>query len=149
MKTKSPTPLFVEFQRIHIEQNATQSWNKRRQEGRYQGQNCPCWRRQEKEEEKKGILCHLHIQSLETGSSRHWCFQQGHVNHEQLRQRHFRKNCRRSLKTCSLQQEIYHHISGDSDRCSSSIARRVGQARRQRRNQSCHQIHKQQVKSLL
>ena len=53
-----------------IEQNATQSWNQRSQEGRYQGQNCPCWRRQEKEEEKKGILCHLHVQSLETGSSR-------------------------------------------------------------------------------
>ena len=40
------------------------------------------------------------------------------------------------------------YTSGDPNRCSSSVARRVGQARHQRRNQSCHQIHKQQVKSL-
>jgi len=87
-KKKKKQHSLVDYQSV----NVTKSWNQRPQEGHHQDQSSLCCWRQEKEEEKKGILCHLHIQSLETGSSGHWCFQQGHVNHEQLRQRHFQKN---------------------------------------------------------
>ena len=43
-------------------------------------------RRQEEEEKEEGILLHLHLQSVEAGSPRHWNLLKSHVNHELIRE---------------------------------------------------------------
>ena len=48
----------------------------------------------EEEEAQEGELWNLHLQGVETSSPRHWHLRKGHVDHEQFRERHLRKDCR-------------------------------------------------------
>lgn len=105
----------------------------------------PPYRGQEEEKEEEGELCYLHLQGFEAGPSRHRYLQQGHVYHELFRERHLRAYCCRGQPPCPLQPEVNDHQPRDPDRCPSSPARRVGQARCLRRNKGCHQIHQLQV----
>ena len=75
----------------------------------------------------------------------HWYLIEGHVHHEQLRERHIRENRRRGIAFGTLQQAVDHHFQGNSDRCSPASPRRVGQTRRVWGHQGCHQVHQQQV----
>ena len=102
-------------------------------------------RRQEEEEKEEGILLHLHLQSVEAGSPRHWNLLKSHVNHELIREWHLRAYLCWGQPTCSLQQKEHHHISGDPDCRETVVAWWIGQARRQWGYQGCHQIHNLQV----
>lgn len=133
--------------RLFTNENAAKSrrkerWKESRQEGRHGWQ-------EEAITKKEGNLLDLHLQSHETSPPRHWYLKQGHVHHELLRSRCLRAYRRWSFPPCSLQQEVNHYISWDPNRCSSSSSRWIGQACRQWRHQSRHQIHQQQVNSLL
>lgn len=70
---------------------AQRSCKQRVKEGRHQGKGRP-FNRQEKEEEKEGILQHLHLQGVEAGASRYWSVKQGYVYHEQLCERYLRED---------------------------------------------------------
>ncbi|KAF2880697.1 hypothetical protein ILUMI_25475 [Ignelater luminosus] len=86
--------------------------------------------RQEEEAQEEGQLRHLHLQGAETDPSGHRHLQQGHVDHEQLRERHLQAHRRRSVPPRPLQQAVDDNESRDPDRRAPSAARRVGQARR-------------------
>ena len=79
---------------------------------------------------------------------RHWHQQQGHEHHELFRQRHLRENRRRVFSSGSLQPQVYHHQPRNPDCCAPAAARWAGQARRQRGNQGCDQVHQLEVTGL-
>merc|ERR1712156_982894 len=78
--------------------------------------------RRKQQPQEEGILCHLYIQGFEASSSRYRCVIQGYEHHELFRQRHLRTNCRRSIQTSSLQQEVDYHFKRNSNSCSSTFA---------------------------
>ncbi|KAK6630079.1 hypothetical protein RUM43_015106 [Polyplax serrata] len=84
-----------------------------------------------KKRRRKEKLCHLHLQSVEASSSRHWNFQQSHEHHEFLRKRHLRKNRSRGISFVALQQEVDNHKSGNPDCCEASLTWRIGKTRRE------------------
>lgn len=69
-------------------------------------------RQEEEEAQEEGELRHLHLQGVEAGAPRHRYLQQGHVDHELVRERHFRAHRRRSFPSRPLQQEVHHHVEG-------------------------------------
>jgi hypothetical protein len=130
---------------ISFDQNAAQSRSvERSEEGSFEGEGRQNWR-QEEEEATTRVLCHLHLQSSEAGAPRHRHQFQGDEHHEQLCQRYLRTHRCRSISSRSLQPSFDDHQSRDPDCRTSSSARRTGKARRQRRNQGCHQVHLVQV----
>merc|ERR1712223_1556667 len=84
--------------------------------------------RRKQQPQAQGVLCHLHLQSLEASPSRHWRFFQGHEHHELVCQRHLRKDCRRSIQIGSLQQKIHHHLPRNPNSRPSSSAWSIGKA---------------------
>ena len=85
------------------------------------------------------ILLTFFAYSLETSTSRHWYFQQSHVNLKFFRQRHFWTCCGRSFQTCFLQQEIHHLVPRNSNCRQVDPAWWVGQTCRLGRNKGCYQ----------
>ena len=100
-------------------------------------------RRQEEEEDEaqRRDLQDIHLQGLEAGPPRHWDFQQGHGNHEQLHQRHLREARQRVVEARSLQQEADDHLARNPDGGAAGSSRRARQARGLRRNQGGYQVY--------
>ena len=99
----------------------------------------------EETKNQKADLRYLHLQSSETGPSRCWYLEQIDEHHEFVRERYLRTNCWRSVKTGASQQEKDHFVSRSADFRSSSVTRRTREACRERRNQSCDEIHQLEV----
>ena len=101
---------------------------------------------QEAQAQPQGELLCVCVQGVEAGPPGHWHLVQGHGHHELLRQRHLRAYCGRGITPGALQQALDHHLQGDPDGRAPAVARGVGQTRRVRGYQGCHQVHQLKVK---
>ena len=97
-----PSAIIFSSARTNRRSHAAEASQQGSEESRQQGEGRP-HRRQEAQEAAKGKLRHLHLQGAEAGPPRHGHQQQGHVDHELVRERHLRAHRRRGVASGALQ----------------------------------------------